>query len=246
MEKVKPLSYLLALFPNDREVCLNALKTLKRRRTLLTVYERRRSTLVALAHDGTANLKKLPLETRRSIVLNHPCYGKTYAEALKWATALEKGISKKRVKISFSQKWAGKEFGRRIRKLISNVIKASRARRLCRGLLVRVFFYTDSAKEEFARGSYRNAEVGGMYSNEHRRGATAVITLKLGKKVSDEDVIDLFAHELAHHISYRKTVRTGEKTAEKIKKTILRRLANIHKHSQATLQQQLSVKPSLP
>jgi len=115
LEKVKHLTYLLALFPNSREVCLNALKALKRRGAILTVSRGRSDTLVALTDDGTANLKKLPYQTRLKIAFSYPNLGGTYAKALKALKIIEGDGSKKHVKITFSQPWAKKEFGPRVR-----------------------------------------------------------------------------------------------------------------------------------
>jgi len=131
------------------------------------------------------------------------------------------------LRIKFSQKWAKSERGARIRKILWMTVKAARATRKCKTLLVKVFFYTNENYKKCYSGNYRNIWHHGFYPKEWEMYAEkfdAIITLKLGKEVSDQEIAELFAHELGHHLQYLKSGRSGEKTADKIAKKILAKM----------------------
>ena len=60
------------------------------------------------------------------------------------------------MRIKFSQKWAKSERGARIRKILWMTVKAARATRKCKTLLVKVFFYTNENYKKCYSGNYRN------------------------------------------------------------------------------------------
>ena len=125
------------------------------------------------------------------------------------------------MKIQFSQKqFAKTPLAEQIKDLIQFCVpKAPRYRQ---GLLVKVMFYTTYATDW--RGSYRCIEKHGLYDKEwNMRGIEDVITIKVGQQVPFDKLLYLIAHEVAHHISWIKDRRFGEKKADKIAENIIQR-----------------------
>jgi hypothetical protein len=125
------------------------------------------------------------------------------------------------MKIKFSQKWVQVQHGSRIRQLLWHVVKLARVSKKCDRLLVKVFFYqTDRGYS----GSYRHIAVHGFYESEWEKYADkfhAIVTLKFPKKATDKQIVELFAHELGHHLSYLKSKRFGERKADKFAQKIV-------------------------
>jgi len=131
------------------------------------------------------------------------------------------------LKIQFSQKQFAKiPLADQLRELIQFCIpKTPRYRQ---GLLVKVMFYTSYPTDW--RGSYRCEEKHGLFTSEiftkdfkNLRGTESVITLKVGQQVPFDTLLYLVAHEVAHHISWVKDKRFGEKKANKIADKIIQR-----------------------
>lgn len=130
------------------------------------------------------------------------------------------------MKIVFSQKWAEEKYGKRIREILWRIVKLARATKKCDNLLVKVFFYT---KQDRIRGNYRNIWIHGFYDKEWNKYAKkfeGIITLKLPKNATDEEIAQIFAHELGHHLSFVKHRRFGEKTANKFEEKVIQRWKN--------------------
>lgn len=134
------------------------------------------------------------------------------------------------MKIVFSQR--NVEGKHSIKKLISKVVKLAKASKHSRNLLVKVFLYRN---RETYRGSYRNIFKHYFYESEvkYLPNYTAIITLKIPQRYNMEKIVHLFAHELAHHLSWVKNKRFSEKTAERFAEKILakyRHTVNMGKH----------------
>ena len=128
------------------------------------------------------------------------------------------------MKIQFSQKqFANTPLAEQIKDLIQFCVpKTPRYRQ---GLLVKVMIYTRQDYPTRWRGNYRCAEQQGLYPSEIFRKdlVESVITLKLGREVPVETILYLIAHEVAHHITWIKDKRFGEKRADKLAQKIIDR-----------------------
>jgi len=128
--------------------------------------------------------------------------------------------------VKFSQKWAEKKHGERIKELLRQVITLARAKGVCSTLLIKVFFYRNPAYAHIIRGHYRDMYRHGFYKKEWEEVAgvcDSIITLKVGEGVSNEDIVETFAHELDHHMRAWWGRRLGEKRAEKFAQRILKK-----------------------
>jgi hypothetical protein len=91
------------------------------------------------------------------------------------------------MRVNFSQKWAKERYGRRVRALLWRVVKLAFS------------FIPLRPYDIGGGGNYRHICIHGFYSNEWEKYSQkydAIITLKLSKGVSDEEIVRLFAHEL--------------------------------------------------
>jgi len=131
--------------------------------------------------------------------------------------------------VKFSQKWAEKKHGERIKRLFRETITLARARKKCPLLLIKVFFYRNPVYAKVIKGHYRDIyRCGGFYEKEWDYGVDSIITLKIGEQVSDEDIAEVFAHELNHHLRSWDGKTLGEKRADKFAKKILERWKKKH------------------
>ena len=137
------------------------------------------------------------------------------------------------MKIQFSQKqFAKTPLADQIKELIQFCVpKTGRYRQ---GLLVKVMFYTSYPTDW--RGSYRCRERHGLYPGEMFREEyiklpkiESIITLKFGLEVPGDTLLYLIAHEVAHHITWVKDKRFGEKKADKIASKIIQRYQLNHR-----------------
>jgi len=104
------------------------------------------------------------------------------------------------MRLRFSQKWAKEKYEKRFRKLI-NFVKGSRS---TPDLCVKIFFYR---KPRVSTGRYRHYNVHVFYEKEWEEfmpKITSIITLKLSQDISNEEFIELFAHEFKHYLDINK------------------------------------------
>jgi len=127
------------------------------------------------------------------------------------------------VELIFSQPWGKDE---PLANVIRSALKLAVPPRYRTGLLVKVLFFTtpEERRRWKYRGSYRHIAVHGLWPGEfdmlwHLSGEefrhAAVITLKLPRDFPVEETVRFVAHEAGHHVSYAKTGRFGERTADK-------------------------------
>ena len=91
-----------------------------------------------------------------------------------------------------------------------------------KGLLIKVLFYTNTNwLENETSGSYRCIEKHGCYDAEWDAGAASVITLKIGLRASELKVLQVIAHEIAHHITWVRDRKFGERKADKLAEKLI-------------------------
>jgi len=107
--------------------------------------------------------------------------------------------------LKFSQRRFKEKYEKRFRKLI-NFVKGSRS---APDLCIKIFFYK---KPRRSIGHYRHYNIHGFYEKEWKElmpKITSIITLKLSQDISDEEFIELFAHEFKHYLDINKVYTIG-------------------------------------